>query len=182
MMKNKGLLSRLLSIVAGVVVLLSFVGCSTVDRSPAPKIDPNASWVVLPFANHTETPLAGQRAEAIALALLQASGNRQVKLHASEAASFFEPAAQSRQEEALTRARESGAQYALAGAVDEWRYKVGVDGEPVVGLSLQIIEVSNGKTLWSGSGGKSGWSREALSSIARQLLRQLLLPAVSVAP
>jgi len=56
----------------------------------------------------------------------------------------------------------------------EWRYKVGVDGEPAAGVTLQIIDVATGELLWSGSGGKSGWSREALSAVAHKLIRDLL--------
>jgi hypothetical protein len=74
----------------------------------------------------------------------------------------------------LAWARQQGARYALAGSVDEWRYKVGVDGEPAAGVALQIIDVASGETLWSGAGGKSGWSREALSAVAQQLIRNLL--------
>jgi hypothetical protein len=67
----------------------------------------------------------------------------------------------------------------LTGSVDEWRYKVGVDGEPVVGVALSIIDLANGETLWTGSGGKSGWSREALSAVARQLMRRLIQSGLS---
>lgn len=52
--------------------------------------------------------------------------------------------------------------------------KVGVDGEPAAGVTLQIIDVQSGETLWSSTGGKSGWSREALSAVAQQLIRDLL--------
>jgi hypothetical protein len=71
-------------------------------------------------------------------------------------------------------ARQQGARYALTGAVEEWRYKVGVDGEPAAGVTLQIIDVQTGEALWSAAGGKSGWSREALSAVAQQLIRDLL--------
>ena len=56
---------------------------------------------------------------------------------------------------------------------------MGVDGEPAVGLTLQIIDVATGDTLWSGSGGKSGWSREALSAVAQQLMRRLIQSGLS---
>ena len=69
---------------------------------------------------------------------------------------------------------EQQVRYALTGAVDEWRYKVGVDGEPAAGVTLRIIDVASGDTLWTGAGGKSGWSREALSAVAQKLIRDLL--------
>ncbi|MDU7588518.1 MAG: penicillin-binding protein activator LpoB, partial [Acidovorax sp.] len=80
---------------------------------------------------------------------------------------------------ALAWAREQGVRYALAGTVDEWRYKVGVDGEPAAGITLQIIDVQSGDILWSGAGGKSGWSREALSAVAQKLIRELLQAGLS---
>ena len=163
----------------GAIVLLS--ACSTMDRGKAPVLERQATWVVLPFDNHTETPLAGNRAEAIALALLHAQGvgkvQRYVAANAQEA--LFDTGDGQRQQEALAWARERQARYALTGTVDEWRYKVGVDGEPAAGVTLQILDVASGDTLWSGAGGKSGWSREALSAVAQKLIRELLQSGLS---
>ncbi|RKT60455.1 TolB-like protein [Azonexus fungiphilus] len=160
--------------IGSLAVLLA--ACSTIDRGSAPTLEPQAAWVVLPFANHTETPLAGQRAESIAEALLRTKGLSRVKRYplASQQDALFEGSEQKLQEDALAWARQQGARYALTGAVDEWRYKVGVDGEPAAGVTLQIIDVASGDTLWSGTGGKTGWSREALSAVAQQLIRDLL--------
>ncbi|MBK7281855.1 penicillin-binding protein activator LpoB [Candidatus Aalborgicola defluviihabitans] len=164
---------RILCIASGMLMLGA---CSTLDRGEPPTIERQASWVVLPFANHTETPLAGNRAEAIALALLHAQGVGKVQRYESTAQqeALFDTADSKRQQDALEWARERKARYALAGAVDEWRYKVGVDGEPAAGVTLQIIDVASGDILWSGTGGKSGWSREALSAVAQKLIRDLL--------
>ncbi|MGZ5091639.1 MAG: penicillin-binding protein activator LpoB, partial [Burkholderiales bacterium] len=74
-------------------------------------------------------------------------------------------------------ARSEGARYAIYGAVDEWRYKVGVDGEPAVGVALHIMDLQTNNVVWSGVGGKSGWSRESLSGVAQKLIRQLLASA-----
>lgn len=165
--------------VCGALLLLS--ACSTLDRSTAPTLEPQASWVVLPFSNHTETPLAGNRAEAIALALLHAQGVGKVQRYdsSSQQEALFDAGSSKRQQEALEWARERKARYALTGAVDEWRYKVGVDGEPAAGVTLQIIDVASGDILWSGTGGKSGWSREALSAVAQKLIRDLLRSGLS---
>ncbi len=150
--------------------------CSTLDRGAPPSLERQASWVVLPFANHTETPLAGHRAEAIAQALLHTQGVgtvRRVPTNTQQEA-LFNAGDSNRMDEALAWAREQGVRYALAGAVEEWRYKVGVDGEPAAGVTLQILDVASGDVLWSGTGGQSGWSREALSAVAQKLIRKLL--------
>ena len=95
--------------------------------------------------------------------------------------SLFEPLDRKQFDAALAWAKGAGARYALAGAVDEWRYKVGIDGEPAVGLALNVIDVASGEILWSGAGGKTGWSRESLSGVAQRLTRQLLLPIIGAA-
>jgi len=168
-------LSQLKSLLAACLIL-GLAACSTLDRGRAPELEPQASWVVLPFANHTETPLAGQRAESIAEALLRTNGLTRVKRYPANDRqdSLFNAAEEQQQEAAMAWAKQQGARYALTGAVDEWRYKVGVDGEPAAGVTLQIIDVQTGEALWSAAGGKSGWSREALSAVAQQLIRDLL--------
>ena len=166
-------------LIGGALLLLS--ACSTLDRGTAPALKRQATWVVLPFANHTETPLAGNRAEAIAQALLHAQGVGKVLRYETgpQQEALFDAGDSKRQQEALDWARERQARYALTGAVDEWRYKVGVDGEPAAGVTLQIIDVASGDILWSGTGGKSGWSREALSAVAQKLIRDLLQSGLS---
>ena len=166
-------------LIGGIALVLS--ACSTLDRGNAPELERQATWVVLPFANHTETPLAGNRAEAIAQALLHAQGVGKVLRYETgpQQEALFDAGDSKRQQEALDWARERQARYALTGAVDEWRYKVGVDGEPAAGVTLQIIDVASGDILWSGTGGKSGWSREALSAVAQKLIRDLLQSGLS---
>lgn len=166
-------------LIGGALLLLS--ACSTLDRGTAPALERQATWVVLPFANHTETPLAGNRAEAIAQALLHAQGVGKVLRYETgpQQEALFDAGDSKRQQEALDWARERQARYALTGAVDEWRYKVGVDGEPAAGVTLQIIDIGSGDILWSGTGGKSGWSREALSAVAQKLIRDLLQSGLS---
>lgn len=173
-------LQRLRILFMGSAMLL-LSACTTMDRGAAPALERQAHWVVLPFANHTETPLAGSRAEAIALALLHAQGVGKVQRYesTSQQEALFDAGDSKRQQDAMEWARDRKARYALVGAVDEWRYKVGVDGEPAAGVTLQIIDVASGDILWSGTGGKSGWSREALSAVAQKLIRDLLRTALS---
>ena len=63
-------LLRRLPLLAAAGALALLAACSTVERGQAVPLERGASWVVLPFANQTDTPLAGQRAEAVAQALL----------------------------------------------------------------------------------------------------------------
>ena len=159
------------------LISLALAGCTTVDRvrTAAPP-DLGARWVLLPFANHTETPQAGLRAEAIAETVLRSTGVKEVERYPASLnpETLLDPAERKLTEQAMAWAKGKDARYALTGAVEEWRYKVGVDGEPAVGLSLQVVDVKSGAVVYSASGGKSGWSREALSAVAQKLTRELL--------
>ena len=161
------------------VAMLSLVvggGCSIIDSSVAPSLSSNATWAVLPFVNLTETPQAGQRVEAISTSMLLAMGvpsSKQFSLTQKfDPLELDSPAVL--RETGLSWAKTQEARYALTGAVDEWRYKVGVDGEPAVGMTLQVLDVNTGDVVWSGVGAQTGWGREAVSAVAQKLVRQLL--------
>ena len=55
-------IARRLSMLVATGALMVLAACSTIDRGTPPSLERHASWVVLPFANHTETPMAGNRA------------------------------------------------------------------------------------------------------------------------
>jgi polysaccharide biosynthesis protein PelC len=144
------------------------------------------SVALLPMANHTDVPQAGLRAEAIAEVTLRGRGVRQLQIYPTSLnpETLFEPSERKAQTEAEKWAKGQNIRYVVYGAVDEWRYKVGVDGEPAVGLVFQVKDLSNGQVVYSASGGKSGWSREALSAVAQKLTVELLagIQAVQAAP
>lgn len=164
-------------VAAAAVALLA--ACSTVARAPAPALDKGAAWVVAPFVNYTETPLAGQRAAAIGEALLVAAGAPRVRRYEPAAPeSPFEAAPAKAQADALAFARQEGARYLVVGSVDEWRYKQGLDGEPAAGLVVTLVDVKTGAPVWTAVGGKTGWSRESLAAVGQKLLAELLAPVL----
>jgi TolB-like protein len=171
---------RVLSVPA--IALLSLLAaCSTLDVGSAPKLEPKAQWALLPFANHTETPQAGLRAEAISENVLRANGLNNIKHYPNSLnnETLFEPMDRKQLDAALDWARTENMKYALTGSVDEWRYKVGIDGEPAVGMTLQLIDVASGNVVWAATGGKTGWSREGLSAVAQKLSRSMLSPLIA---
>jgi hypothetical protein len=89
---------------------------------------------------------------------------------------MFDTAQRDIGEKKLAWAREQRVKYVLTGAVEEWRYKVGVDGEPVAGVTFELIDVASGQVVWSATGSKSGWTRSSLSSVASSLIGSLLSP------
>src|SRR5688572_21397090 len=135
---------------------------------------------MLPVLNHTEVPQAGLRAERITEGVLRAAhGVSDLTLYPAvlNTDTLFEPSERKIMIEAEKWARIQGARYAIYGAVEEWRYKVGIDGEPAVGVALFILDLQTNEVVWTGVGGKSGWSRESLSGVAQKLMRGLVATA-----
>ncbi len=159
------------------VLLLAFIlaGCSVHQSQPAESYSEQAQWIVLPFENHSETPLASERVEALTLAAL-----RTHRLDASAAHVDVDPYQLPRHDdrrrysEAMALARSTGIHYGVTGSVVEWRYKSGLDGEPAVGIAMHVIEIHSGETVWSGSFSRSGWSRESLAGTGQKVIDKLV--------
>ena len=176
-------LRQRLSTISLVSLMSLLAACSTIQVGTAPALERGAKWAILPFVNQTETPQAGLRAESIAENLLRADGISNMKKYPSglNTETLFEPADRKQLDAALVWARGENIKYALIGSVDEWRYKVGIDGEPAAGVTLQLIDVQSSDVLWAASGGSTGWSRESLSGVAQKLISKLLRPVVTAA-
>lgn len=168
---------RALRVVAVMSVLL-LGACSTIDATQAPSLSAGDTVLVLPIANYTETPDAGQSAQAIAANLLRHRGLVNVSRAPVDpnAGAMFDAAPHGDTAQDLAAARQQHAKYALSGAVEEWRYKVGVDGEPAVGVTFELLDVESGRVLWSVTGTRTGWSRSGLASVAQVLIGKLLSP------
>lgn len=130
----------------------------------------------MPLENHTDTPQSALSAEAIAEQLLRARGVTNIARYPATLTrdTLFEPTERRTVDDAKKWAREQGVQYGLTGAVEEWRYKVGIDGEPAAGVTLQLVDMESGQVVWSASGAKSGWSRDSLSGVGQKLMAELL--------
>jgi hypothetical protein len=157
-------------------VLLTACASGIQSSANRDTLDPTAKWALLPIANNTDTPQAGLSAEAMVEHQLRRRGivNLQHYPQALSRDSLFEPTERKVAQEALKWASEQGVQLVVMGSVEEWRYKVGIDGEPAVGITLKVVNVPTGQVMWSGSAAKSGWSREALSAVAQSVLAELL--------
>lgn len=166
------------ALLAGAAATLLLGACTTVNVQPAPAIDWAAPWALLPIANHTETPQAGLRAEAILESIVRSNGVTDLRRYPASLVNetLFDAAERKAVEQASAWAKSERLRYGLTGTVDEWRYKVGVDGEPAVGITLKLIDLQSGAVVWTAAGSKTGWSREALSGVAQKLIRQLSTP------
>ena len=160
------------------VSLMLLTACSTGVQSFSnhEPLEAQAQWALLPIANNTDTPQAALSAEAMVEHLLRNRGIANILQYPVSLSrdSLFEPSERKVSEEAQKWAVGKGVRFAVTGSVEEWRYKVGIDGEPAVGVTLKVIDLRTAQVVWSGSAAKSGWSRQALSGVAQTVLGDLL--------
>ncbi len=155
----------------------TFVSGSRTGSTPmAQAIHSGDKVALLPVANFTDVPQAGLRAEALLEPALRKIGLRQLMMYppSLNPETLFESSERKAQLEAEKWARTQGVRYVVSAAVNEWRYKVGVDGEPAVGLMVQVKDLVSDQVVYSSAGGRTGGSREALSAVGLQLTADLV--------
>ena len=158
------------------LVTLTLCACSVHYVNSSPPLAQDAGWVLLPVVNLAEVPLAGEKVEAMLDNALRLRGLTGLKHPAAPLQNDTGLLLDDRQryQAVLKVARASGARYGVTGTVNEWRYKTGLDGEPAVGLTLQLIDVASGDILWTASGAKTGWGFANVSGTAEKLIATLL--------
>lgn len=71
-------------------------------------------------------------------------------------------------------AESAGASHLIFGTVHEYRYKSDLDGDPAVGITLRIVDVATGETVWQGTSGNVGYTFASLTSSAQRSIRNLV--------
>ncbi|MBX3709408.1 MAG: hypothetical protein KIT56_07760 [Gammaproteobacteria bacterium] len=172
-MKNTFLLIMLASL------FTLFVGCTTIntERLPHYCFQPRSAWGIATFTNNTDVPQAGTRAMSITTGVLRSRG---IAFLAT-----FQPRKNCNEliicpnnSVSLVEVRRFGLEhhirYMVIGAVNEWQYKVGLDGEPVASVSIQILDVQRNQIVWSSVGSRIGSSHSGLSVTAQDLINDML--------
>ncbi|PKY12207.1 hypothetical protein B1757_00215 [Acidithiobacillus marinus] len=166
------------------VLILMLSGCAgmTVQSAKPVALSKNATWTILPFANNTETPLANERAAALAAGILQSDNQKVIGTLPirSRIQSLLGGDWKKEYTAALSRAHNDGIHYALGGSVDEWNYRAGINAEPVVTMTLWIVNVPEQKVIWTGVGSAHGGSlgRGGTGGLAQGLIQRLLQRAL----
>jgi len=166
-------------------VTLILAGCaSVVHQGHARRLDASAVRIFLPqFANATEDEHAARAVtELAASALLE----RSVPLVQTEAALVHSRAENAAGADGLylETARSLKATHLLIGTVHEYRYKTDLDGNPAVGISLRLVDVTDGHTVWQGSSSRVSVFLASLSKTAQRAVRDLVaqLPLTHPSP
>lgn len=74
----------------------------------------------------------------------------------------------------IESARSVGATHIVLGTIHEYRYKTDLDGDPAVGVTLRIVDASNGKTVWQGTSGKVNVMFASLTKTSQRAIWRLV--------
>jgi TolB-like protein len=134
----------------------------------------NRVYAISSFWNYTETPMAGMRASSIVEGVISKKNINTISLIGGsdeiENSSSKELFIQNKK----SKASAMGASYLIIGSVQEWRYKTGIDGEPVVSYTIKVIDLNSNETVFSGVGAKSGWGHKSIGVIAQEIAQKLI--------
>ncbi|MBX2885186.1 MAG: hypothetical protein KTR32_34835 [Granulosicoccus sp.] len=151
-------------------------GCASISTTPPVTVDADKKWALLPFSNLSRTPkIEGQLAELVQTAL-RSRGVSRIDVFQEDGKgglrSLFDDSAQFRV--AAKWAQDRDQDYTLSGSIHEWQYRSGTEREPTVGLTLKLIDVRSRQVIWQGNASKTGTGFIKLSSIANELVNDLL--------
>lgn len=149
--------------------------CTTAQVGDTVTLASNSRVALMPLVNHAQTPLAGEKAEDIVASLWQQRQLPKLSRYPRQAQADLPPLDDQYR---LTQAQKwlAGQQvgYVLSGTIEEWRYKAGLDGEPVVAVTLNLTKLGEDTPVWTGTIAKSGWGRDSLAATAQDVLSDLL--------
>ncbi|MEO2083485.1 MAG: hypothetical protein ABGX12_05640 [Desulfurobacteriaceae bacterium] len=139
-----------------IFLLFVFTSCATMINQTGRNNFKNRHCAVAPFINYSETPMAGKRVAAILYGVMKAKGYNVDLVNGTE-------------RKALT---EKGYGCLVKGYVNEWRYKVGIDGEPAVSITYIVEDLKTGKQLASGSLSATEWGNKSLGIVTQELFNK----------
>lgn len=157
--------------------LMSACTTATIHVSQSCVVGRQSPFIVGPIANNSDTPLAHKQVESMLLGLLHSKGFTHVNMFPRQGkcdSLLYCPDSIMSKDALIRWGRQHHAAYILTGAVNEWRYKVGLDGEPVAGVSLILLNVATGQTVWTGVGSIIGSTRLGLDVVAQDMLVKIL--------
>lgn len=156
------------------LLMIMITGCSSHVTKSAGTLPAAKVYAIGSFWNYTETPMAGLRAASIVEGVL---ARESVSLHSMVEGSdsmTLETTKSKRLMQQVADAKLAQADYLITGEVQEWRYKTGIDGEPVVSFTLKVLDLQTHQVLFSGVGAKSGWGHKSIGIVAQEIAEELV--------
>lgn len=155
-----------------VIISLVLLSCSSTVENIQKGLREYSVFVVIPFENNTEVPLAGLRVASIAEAVAYSKGYDVKRVMTYEQREYT-------QEEIMniiSALKDKNVDYVITGSVNEFRYKAGIDGVPAVSITLRIFSLRGNRWVYVASVSKSGWYFQSVSTLAQNILNRMIPP------
>ncbi len=153
-------------------LILFLSACATMAvNSDNSKLGKNDSYLVTVFKNYTQTPYAGARISSMLDGIMLSRGYKTynastiLRNYSSEKENI---------DKTIRHAKKKGIRYVIAGSVNEFRYKTGIEGEPAVSITIFVYNTDTGKIIWSSTGSATGWSNQSRTTVMQNLIDRLM--------
>jgi len=153
---------------------LFFMACSSMVHKENIQLPHNKIYAIGSFWNYTQTPMAGLKTASIVEAVLSKENLSLISLVDGSEEKSLKQSKTAFLKEQTQKAKQLKANYLITGEVQEWRYKTGIDGEPVVSYSIKIIELKSGNVVFNSVGAKSGWGNKSIGVVAQEIASELI--------
>lgn len=165
------------------ISILAGCGSTSLSQFSAEPLGPMPRKVaVFPLMNLTTHPYAGQIVGELLFTELKNIPKFSV-MNNTESWKAFQGKETDVEEAALHQnvrqtALQLGLDAVFFGSVTEYRYKRGIDEDPVVGVTIRLMDVATGNILWGASLSKAGgccsFGGDSLSSTAQKVCKDLV--------
>ncbi len=157
-------------------LLLFFVlSCGKVIDKGNFQLSKNSSYVILPFINYTDTPLAGYRVASIFGGLLKAKGFKVNDNPLLKNGDIYSLDKISKKDiDKYIQKYKFKARYIITGTVNEFSYKMGLDNEPAVSITIYLIDTKTGRVINAATLSADGSPYDSLSTLTQYLLRKVV--------
>ncbi|MCA2422601.1 hypothetical protein R7Q39_28760 [Vibrio sp. 947] len=158
-----------------IIMSMTLFSCSNYQIPDSPTFNAASSWAIMPMTNNANTPMAAEKAEQLVATQLYAKGIRTIRYPATNSNDLRSVLDSSvKQQNAQAWLATQPVDYVITGSIEEWHYKSGLDGEPAVGLTLEIQSAKTGEVYWRASGSRVGWGRESITGTGQVVIENLL--------
>ncbi len=159
-------MKKLIFVVMSMMALF-FGGCATKVYNTQKVVLPK-NCVVVPFANFTQTQMAGYKVAGILEGVLKSRG-----YHVTKSLWDFPE-----QDYTLTDIKNiiknTKANYVVTGYVNEYKYKTGIDAEPAVSVTMKIYDKKLNKYIYRGTFAIVGTTYDSLGVVTQEGFNGLL--------
>ena len=152
------------------ILFLVFIGCSSdvYNVEKTTPISKKETMSVIPFANFTQTQLAGYKVAGIVEGVFKSKG-----FNISKSLWNF-PEEDYTLNEIKNIINHTNSNYIVTGYVNEYRYKTGIDGEPAVSITIKIYDNNKHKYIYTATISKIGNTYDSLSLITQNAINKIL--------